>query len=323
VSGSRRFALVCGGSKRRRALAGAFFGGIIALGAQPARAEAVDEALALTWVAPRQCGDAQTLRKQTLRLAQIGADFSGRLVAAGKIEARAGAWHLRLVTTFRGGTGERELTASSCSALTETAALLLALILNPQLEHEPGASSRPEPSAGRAAPLDLQGLAGAHAGATLGVLRHPAAALGGSIGVRLQRIALRVGVSVSPTETAYVSGEAGPGGRAWSLGADLTGCWEPRFGRMYLGPCLGLGVTQIRGLGIGIEARQRAVTSWVSGLLGATAGLRVTRVLHVRAAGFAYLAGHRPRLFIEEIGDVEQPRALGGMGVVGLEVSLP
>jgi len=57
----------------------------IALWAPSARADADGDALALTWVAPRPCADAGTVREQALRLARIGANFSGRLVAAGTI----------------------------------------------------------------------------------------------------------------------------------------------------------------------------------------------------------------------------------------------
>jgi hypothetical protein len=316
VRGSRKFA------PHVAAFVGATLGGLASARAQ------TSAAIELAWVAPAGCPSARSVREEALRLARVS-HLQDPLRARGSIEEHDGVWHLQLVTEFRGGIGERHLSASSCQALSEATELVLALILNPDVEVD----ARPQPGERKAAPAaraepeahrsPLRLLGSAHAGVHSGVLRAVGAEFGVGLGLIVRPISIRATLGASLPETAHVSGGAGPGGRVWFLGADITGCWEIPLRAAFAGPCAGLGVTRMQGHGVGVQSPQSGAAFWASGLLGAGAGLRPTPSLAVRISGFALLPTQRPSLFLEDLGVVERPREVGALGRLGVELSWP
>jgi len=306
--------------RRLAALVGATLGWIPSAQAQPSAP------IELDWVAPTGCPSARSVREETLRLARLSR-FQDPLTARGRIEELDGVWHLHLVTEFRGGIGERNLSASSCAALSEAAELVLALILNPDVEIAGGAEPAPPkaPSSARPAPgrSEVDFVGSAHAGMHAGVLRTVGAEFGLGLGLSVRPFSIRASVGASLPETTHVSGDTGPGGDAWFLSGDLTGCWEIPIGAAFAGPCAGLAATRMQGHGAGVQSPQPGVVWWASGLLGASAGLRPTRHVNLRLSGFALVPAHRPKLFLEDLGVVEQPRELGALGRFGVELTWP
>lgn len=109
----------------------------------PAHAQ---DRLALTWTAPEGCPDDAMVRAEVVRLLG-GAIPAGEPVAAeGTTEATAGAFRLTLRTRMNDADGERVLEAAACGELADAAALIVALMIDPEAVAEaPSAEPGPEP----------------------------------------------------------------------------------------------------------------------------------------------------------------------------------
>ncbi|MEJ7732636.1 MAG: hypothetical protein WKG00_25965 [Polyangiaceae bacterium] len=142
------------------ALAGALIlAGTVAASAQPA---STDDPIELRWSAPSACPDAAGVRAEMDRLlgGKPSAASGKRLRASAEVFAsEAGGWRLKLHTESDGAAGERSLRDDSCTALADTAALILAMAFDPeavaaQAERARAAGAAPgtQPPGGPAAP---------------------------------------------------------------------------------------------------------------------------------------------------------------------------
>lgn len=102
-----------------------------------------DERLALRWEAPDGCPGREAVRAEVARL--VGGALPGGepIVAEARTIAAEGAFELTLRTEVGGQHGERTLRADRCDELAAAAALILALMIDP----EAVARAEPEPSA--------------------------------------------------------------------------------------------------------------------------------------------------------------------------------
>ena len=272
------------------------------------------QALDLRWQAPAVCPPAAQVRENVLELAEIDADRAPRLRAEGVIRRDTSGWRLELTTDYEGMTGERSLSASSCRALTDAATLMLALILNPDVEL-PAEGATPD----RATALRLA--FSTRAGFQSGVLSAlgPSFALG--VGLSGAGPSLWGYAGFAPPQDAHVSGSSGPGGRVWSGSAALLGCWD-FFESVTFGACAGAELTRVAGRGIAVSNPENASAYWSSGLLGARGGLRLGRVVTLRLEGFALVPAQRPSLFLEEVGRVVRPDRVGARVHAGADIEL-
>src|SRR5690606_27174478 len=132
-----------------------------------------------------------------------------RLTAEITVERAGSRFSLRLRTELAGVTGERNFDGNTCQAVSDAAALTLALMLNPDVETSadpPAAESEPAP---RAAPAvsepaepkpkpppararsggpSLEGAAAVHAGEQIGILPAPGPELGAALGLSLRPV---------------------------------------------------------------------------------------------------------------------------------------
>jgi hypothetical protein len=282
--------------------------------------EAPGKVLELTWFAPPPCPGSEAVRTEVLALARIDRESSARLRANGVVRRNDRTWQLELRTEFDGMSGERALSASSCRALTDAAILTLALILNPDVERR-----APEPP--HAPPGGEQDLARLHValsgrgGFQFGVLEELGPDFAFGAGLSLGSASLWAYAGFAPPQDAHVKGSSGPGGRVWAGSASLIGCWD--FGSdTPFGPCAGAEFTRVAGEGIGIANPQHAVTYWASGQLGLRAGVRLGGGVTLRLGGFALVPALRPSLFLEGVGRVLRPEAIGGKLQAGADFQL-
>src|SRR5262245_32318135 len=109
-----------------------------------ATAHADDLGLVLDWRAPASCPDASSVARAVQELAGPRPEGEGRLEARATVTSgQAGRWSLVLDTVQNGAKGQRVLEADSCAALVDSAALILALMLNPAAR---GASAQDPPA---------------------------------------------------------------------------------------------------------------------------------------------------------------------------------
>jgi hypothetical protein len=101
------------------------------------------QTVALEWSAPDECADSGEMQD---RVSQRLGESTSRapLSASGRIERTPSGYTL----TLRTPTGERQLEAASCDELVESAAVILALLIDPRAVHEPKeVEPEPEPEA--------------------------------------------------------------------------------------------------------------------------------------------------------------------------------
>jgi hypothetical protein len=114
-----------------RALAAAWLG----FGVAVPRATAADSTgiVVLEWVAPEGCPDAEYVERETDRLTASATATRGPYLQAHAEVRRepSGLWRVEIRTTGPEGAGLRTITAESCSALADAAALILALAIDP------------------------------------------------------------------------------------------------------------------------------------------------------------------------------------------------
>ena len=291
-----------------------------AAGAEAVRpGEAPGKVLELAWVAPPGCPGSEAVRTEVLKLARVDRKATSRLRASAVVRRIDRTWQLELTSEFDGMSGERALSASSCRALTDAAILTLALILNPDVEGrdpEPTRAPRGDEDSAR-----LHVALSGRAGFQLGVLEKlgPDFALG--TGLSLGSASLWAYAGLAPPQNARVTGSSGPGGRVWAGSVSLLGCWD-FTSETPLGPCAGADFTRVAGDGISVANPQPAVTYWASGQLGLRAGVRLGSGVTLRVEGFALLPARRPSLFLEGVGRVLRPEAIGGKLHAGADFQL-
>jgi hypothetical protein len=277
--------------------------------------------LTLVWSAPAGCPSGESVRAEAMRLAEVEPDGTQRLTARASIRRENRSWTLELETEFEGGAGERVLRANSCGALADAASLTLALILNPAAELRSEGSAGPREPAANDNPYELYASLSGRAGVQAGLLDTPGPNFALGAGLSLGAPSLWLFAGFIPPSDAHVSGSSGPGGRVWAASSTLVGCWD--FGTATpLGPCAGAELMRVEGRGIGVANPRRAVAYFASGTLGLRGGIRLGRRLVLRLEGFALVPAQRPSLFLDELGRVVRPGALGAKVHAGADFEL-
>jgi hypothetical protein len=282
----------------------------------------------LDWSAPQGCPDREAVLAEVLKLAGAKAASAHHLKARATIRAAEGTgFFLSLLTELEGVRGERTLSGVSCGSLSDAAALMLALILNPEVATKaPPAPPAEEPAASAAtiATADhhhpwprTTWLVGAHGGVQVGVLEDLSPSIALSFGIGLGRFAMRLVPSLTPPQRIYA--EAGLGGRLWTEGVAAFGCWATPLTRPVLTPCLGFEVTWLQGRGLGVSHSRDAAVYWFSGELALFVGLPLFRGLMLEVGGIGLLPLNRPSVYLED-GEtpVSRPASFGFKALGGL-----
>lgn len=88
--------------------------------------------ISVTWEAPSPCPDGAAVRARVLSLFVAGDFDDSKLNAVGRVQARGAEFKLSLeLQTSAGKKAKRNLSATTCSALTDAAALVIALAYDP------------------------------------------------------------------------------------------------------------------------------------------------------------------------------------------------
>jgi hypothetical protein len=283
--------------------------------------------LELDWDAPAGCPDAQAVRAQVLRLAGAATQASRHVRAKASIQPAADTgFTLSLVTEFHGVTGDRTLRGVSCDSLTAAAALVLAMIVNPDLAVSPPQPAAVQPAtppaseASTGAP-DIRPIwqVGAYAGFQTGVIEDLSPTYGLSVGVALGRLSLHLLPGLTPPQDVFIPNtQPKTGGRLWLVNVDALGCWSMSLGPAALKPCLGLDVTRLHGRGLGVVQASEKAVYWTSAELAVFAGLHVGHKVLLEIGGMGQVPLHRPRVYLDEIGAVSRPAAFGFKALGGL-----
>lgn len=288
--------------------------------ADPSMSSAMD----LDWTAPPECPDGGAVRAQVRRLT-AGTPTRHLRARASIVAGPEAGWTLALTTEVDGTTGERTLSATSCQSLADAAALMLALILNPDLAvttppSEQEASIPPPPPPTPALRRHRLWRIGAQAGMQKGMLESASPYYALWVGVGTGRLSVRLAPGLTLPRDVFVRDQPALGGRLWLATLAGLGCWAAVSGAVEVSPCAGVEVTRLAGRGLGTSTVSSSYLYWSSAELALFAGLPVGHGILVEVGAVGLVALHRPAFYLTESQPITVSRpaafafkALGGL----------
>jgi hypothetical protein len=304
-----------------------------------------DVPVSLSWVTPNGsgCPDAAYVLAEIRRYVGAGvANHRAPVSATATIRAdEAGGFQLILKTADGETSGERAFRDESCRALADATVVILAWMVAPGAmatrsltAHGPGAPAlppvpiapAPSPALKAVGPTPYVGLGAA---ADLGALPGPALGAEARVGIFFRRLRLEGRAGYWPTQrksiAALASGDV-PGATftLWNVG--LQACLEAfaqrSTSRIGLALCAGPEIDVLNGAGFGVTVPARANTTWFS--ISAAIEGRMTIAGRVKAfSSFAaVIPTQREHFALRGVGELYRPSALGGRGILGVELEL-
>jgi hypothetical protein len=311
----------------------------LALCVAAATPAAARERLALSWTAPAGCPDAAAVRTEVHRLLGGEAHAAARvvIVTAVVVEERPGAWQVTLETPRAGGI--RVVRGSTCAAIGDAAAVILALMIDPTAVLEPrrppaSAPARraasqpatapqppPRPPAPPASPRPrrVAGRVAVFGGVDVTSLPGTSPGVGGSGALQLGRQRLELGFEYWTGARGHVAARPAAGGDLDLWLFTLSTCRALLAGRVELGPCLGLDLGRLHGSGFGVARPGEGAALWVALRGGVLASWEFARRWALFARLEAVIPLQRPRFVLTNVGPVYRPAAAGERSLLGLE----
>jgi hypothetical protein len=290
-------------------------------------------ALQLTWESPPGCPDLASERAEIRR--RVGdtdrTSPATSLIAQGTIRLDPSGGYTLVLKTIAGDTkGERVLAGQDCRELSEAAALVLALLINPEatIAAQPQPASpvpAPPPPSPVAAPASAQARSGLGLGlgAVLasGVLPGSAAGLAARIFYRRGSWALAFELTgfLPDEQSAPVLPQASAS--FYRLESALQLCVStPSDRRLGAGVCLGGVVVRLHGQSAGVSNPGQAAAWWPEASLACSGQIRLTAATRLRLAADLHGLGNRSDFDILGLGSVYRPAAYNVRGILGLDV---
>jgi hypothetical protein len=289
--------------------------------------------LQLTWQSPQGCPDLASERAEIRRrVGDLDRSLRAEPIAAeGAIRADgAGGYRLSLRTRVGEITGERVLAGPDCRELAEAAALVLALLINPEATAvaepapaQPAPLPPPSPPPNTPSPVARGSGVGVGLGAVLasGVL--PGSAAGLAARVFYQRGFLAGAFEITGFLPDEQSAPVLPGASAsfYRLESLLQICAStPSDRRLGAALCLGGAVVRLHGQSAGVSDPGQTTAYWPEALLAGSGQLRLTAATRLRLAADLHGLGSRPDFAILGLGSVYRPAAYNMRGTLGLDV---
>lgn len=290
----------------------------------------------LTWSAPDACPRARDVTARMARLLSRSTGPHPELVAEADVSNDGAAFALEMRIWQADRPAYRRLRATSCRELSDAAALLLALLVDPalQVETEAAPVSRPprapraqqrrapsEPVPRRSEPGPVWGASG-RAVLDWAALPGPAPGLSAAASTELHRLRLELGGVWLPLARHVVrdaAGEAEKGGK-FSLVAASTRLCHALFVSPRLSACAVGELGAIRAWGFGtIEDRRRSVV-WAAAGPGLTGALPLATSAALTAGADLLFALNRPRFELDNVGLVHRPAVAGFRLTAGVEL---
>jgi hypothetical protein len=304
---------------------------IVVLGAEAAVAPAsLPVSMSIFWTAPAGCPDEPVFKEDVRRLAGAGAAPPEEILARAVVGREAdGAWQLVLTTRVGSFEGKRQLVAVDCGELERAAALVIALMINPDAGTtvlQPRALSpiHAPQTLERAGPVDLPPRRrwGLGVDLTLGAGTLPS--LGPGLGLRArvgQRWSVEVIATLWSPRQADSAAEPSAGGSFSAVDVGAAGCFNARSERR-LAPslCAGADLNRVAANGFGITDPGQATGYWLAGFVEGAGRWFVTPRSGVRLSLMALAAARRPQFSLAGVGPVFQPSILATRGSLGWEL---
>lgn len=277
---------------------------------------------AVVWEVPQGCPSEAVLRDEVRRL--LGGaepDFS-TVQARARIEPEDDGFALTLTVTSPDGSSERRLSAPTCAPLVESAALYLAMavdpvatVAGPEPEPEPAPEPVPEPAPALAVDLRVRG------GAVLGMHAEPGGVGLVSGSLRWGVVRLELGVAAAGWDALSLA-QGGPAASLYTLGGEFRACPSLRRGVIEVAGCLGTHLALHRARGVGVDRSSVARRLGVDAVVGAGLAWWPASRVGLWLEPDMVVGVYRPRFVVEgAAGDVTAD-AVGARVTFGITVRL-
>jgi len=276
--------------------------------------------LELSWSAPSACPSATYVTDRvTHLLSKPSPDGALVMVTAHVRGIPGGRMELTLTTEVAEARGTRTVSAGSCAALAEAAAVFIALAIDASREPPPQDVAEPPPPsslndalalppppalapppASAPAPASappatsappparppppasapsLRPGAGLHGVLDIGALPNVAPGVGLDVHVRVARVRAGLAGSVSPVQQPTFDARTGAGASVRMRTAGFFGCYAAALAMLELGGCATAEVRFVDAAGVGIRSPELATAVWTAVGAGGLAEVHVTRWL--------------------------------------------
>jgi hypothetical protein len=308
------------------------------LGAEP-RARADDETVSLTWNAPAQCPSAQEIHASIRRLLASKAPApSDRPVTAKVTLFPSGTvWRAEIVTESDGLHGRRKFEGDTCATVADAAALVLAIMVNPEkVAHRDLGPSPPSSEARDNAPEspapqprpparhveDEHAFVIVRAFGLSDFSTVPAPTFGTGIGIELGIHRLRVGaIAVAqPYQDVMFDDSTGLGARLRVTRVGTRACIAILRGAVEVAPCAGGEVVWMAGHALGVNKPENSVTQWAELVAGPEARISIGSGLGLVLDADAQVPIRRRDFAIRPPGIVHTVPALTTRATFGFDV---
>jgi hypothetical protein len=212
--------------------------------------------LELAWDSPDDCPDRDDVEELVAqRLGERAVTSNVPLSASGRVAQTPNGFSLTLRTPH----GERRLEAPSCDELAQSAAVILALLIDPHAAPEPEPEPEPDsdsdaetsaPTAANSRSRAWHGFVRAELVADAGLLPNVSLGPGLAGGVVLYRTTFELAATYLPTQG--IARSTGDVGELRALGARFGVC-QDLLQNPGLGPCLFVEYTRLVGRGSGLD----------------------------------------------------------------------
>lgn len=302
------------------------------------------EPVALEWKAPADCPRGSDVVAEVDRILENSSSVkpSQPIHATAQVSYDGARYQVRLQIETAQGSSTRDIHSSSCRAVADASALVLALVIDPNARPpEPAPAPAPEKAPapkpvqrrppGRArplrptlrptprpAPVSVHALA--WVGADLGSLPALAPMFGAGAGVQVGAQRFELGAELWPERFGGVAGSATTGGEFSMLAGSLRTCRSLLSGKLELGPCGAVEVGRLHARGMGVDQPSQASKLWTALVLGGELRWVPVQVLAVTLRLGAAFPLLRPRFVLTGIGPVYRPAVVAGRAALGLDV---
>jgi hypothetical protein len=275
------------------------------------------------WEAPAECPGGAAIERQ-VREILVGSQLGAAGLSAGGAVTRLSAdrWRVDLTLRSAGWEARRTLGGPTCEAVSQSAALVIALAVNlearaPLAARQMVAASEPPPAPPPATSGPTASLGMAF---DFGSLPRATAGLEGSFGWQVPHARFEVGASYFLPRRGTLSGRSDVGATFQFASANLRACYELVTVSLALGPCLDGGLTLTSASGFGPIATDRVSTIGFTAGGDVAARWLISRHLapYVRLGGLIPLA--RPEFAVQGLGTVYRATPAVLRGGVGIEV---
>jgi hypothetical protein len=315
---------------------------IAIMAAGPARADPpAGSQPVLRWTAPAGCPDAAGFAAMVARYLGASTAATGVEVTVLVIATDTGfalTWRMEGADN----TGERTLDGPDCALLAETAALTLALAIDPDAGADPAADDlargddeRPPPAeVAEPTEVEIDRPARARRGRTLGVaarvgggttvgaLPGAAASVGGALAARTRHFRVEGGFAYWFARRTTLPDQPDQGGDFSMYAGSFRVCGDLR-GR-WLAACVGGELGKMTGAGFGFDLPETNSSLWIGGTAGLAISWPLSKYLFLRADLEMAVPKDRPKFVLVQGGVVVHQQAVAnGRLSAGLELQFP